>query len=75
VLERGHRGTIYIGVELIVRRRDSSTISHKFLSSTVDLLLGFEERGESLCVTIRTMFGWSPGVTRLEHGVQGSHEL
>jgi hypothetical protein len=65
VLKRGRRGTVYIGVELILRRRNSSTDSHQFLSSTNDFLLGFKERGKSLFDTIRTEFGWSPGVTRL----------
>jgi hypothetical protein len=46
VLERGHRGTIYIGVELVKRHRGSSTDSHRFLSLTDDFLLGFNERGK-----------------------------
>jgi hypothetical protein len=75
VLERGHRGTIYIGVELVKRHRGSSTDSHRFLSLTHDFLLGFNERGKSLFVSIRAEFGSSPGVIQLEHGVQGSHEL
>jgi hypothetical protein len=69
MLERGHRGIVYIRDELILRHRDSSIDSHRFLSSTDDFLLRFEERGESLFDTIQTKFGWGPGVTRLEHGV------